>query len=195
MEYYDANHGRAKIPALSELGPQRLEARKWYIPLSVDRLNIVLYSRRDCVWKLADFGLASEGTSGTLHFSADAKGTSGYRAPELIESQVYNNKVDIWSLGCILYELTVGQKAFKDDITTFEYKTSEQVLHIVLDGDIDDKYKERITRNILVMLKIDYSLRPSATDLLLEFSSNFQSLQAESTDPVQIHEIFSGMLS
>jgi serine/threonine protein kinase len=90
---------------------------------------------------LADFGLASEATSGTLHFSTEAKGTSGYRAPELVESNVYNNKADIWSLGCILYELTVGQKAFQDDIATFVYKTSGEILTIVLSEDIGDKYR------------------------------------------------------
>jgi serine/threonine protein kinase len=155
-------------------------------------LYLVLYSRRDCVWKLADFDLASEATSRMLHSSVEAKGTSGYRAPELLGSHMYNNKADIWSLGCILYELTVGQKAFEDDFATHYYKTSGEVLTVAPDEDIDDTYKESITRNILIMPQIDYSLRPSAADLLLEFSSNFQSIQVELSDTVQIHDVLSG---
>jgi serine/threonine protein kinase len=141
---------------------------------------------------LADFGLSSEATSRVLHSTTEAKGTAGYRAPELLGSHVYNNKADIWSLGCILYELTVGQKAFKDDFVMHEYKTSGDVLTVILDEDIGDEYKESIIRNILIMLQIDYSLRPSAADLLIEFSSIFQSIQVESSDTVQIHEILPG---
>src|SRR5271169_6862808 len=85
--------------------------------------SLVLYSRKDSVWKLADFGFTSEATSTTLQTSVDGKGTPGYRAPELVRSSKYNNKTDIWSLGCILYELAVGQKAFPDDFATFTYTT------------------------------------------------------------------------
>jgi serine/threonine protein kinase len=127
-----------------------------------------------------------------LHSTTEVKGTSGYRAPELLGSHVYNNKADVWSLGCILYELTVCQKAFKNDFSTHEYKTSGDVLTVILDEDIGDKYKESIIRNILIMLQIDYSLRPSVADLLTEFSSNFESIQVESSDTVQIHEILPG---
>lgn len=52
-----------------------------------------------------------------------SRGTRGYRAPELIRDgkSGYNNKVDIWSLGCILYELVVGERAFSDDWSVLEY--------------------------------------------------------------------------
>jgi serine/threonine protein kinase len=69
------------------------------------------------VWKVADFGLTSQGTSQSLHYTEFARGTSGYRAPELLlqDTAVYNNKVDIWALGCILFELVVGTKPFTTD--------------------------------------------------------------------------------
>ena len=40
------------------------------------------------------------------------KGTPLYMAPELVKEQPYNNTVDLWSLGVILYELYVGQPPF-----------------------------------------------------------------------------------
>ncbi len=156
-------------------------------------IDLVLYSRRDSVWKLADFGLASEGTSTTLHTSLGRKGTPGYRAPELLkESSKYNNKADMWSLGCILYELAVGRKAFDDDIATFEYTTSRETLAISFGTDIDDHCKETITTNILNMLQIELAARPSAADLLQEFTQNFRSIQLQPDSAVQIHQIFPG---
>lgn len=145
---------------------------------------------------MADFGIASEATSRTLHTSNNLKGSSGYRAPELVEFEgpgMYNNKVDIWSLGCILYELVIGKRAFNDDVVTHTYKKSGEMT-IVLGEDIDDNYKKSITRNILNMLQLNYSLRPSAVDLLQEFSSNFESIRIESPDAVQIHETLPDIL-
>lgn len=67
-------------------------------------------------WKIADFGLTVEGTSSEPLETYQAKGTTGYRAPELILPDItpkaYTNKVDIWGLGCIIYELATGIQAF-----------------------------------------------------------------------------------
>lgn len=85
--------------------------------------HAVLLSRKSQMWKIADFGLTSEGTSHHEHTTASSRGTVGYRAPELIREDraVYNNKVDIWSLGCILYELVWRRKAFPSDWDVLRY--------------------------------------------------------------------------
>jgi serine/threonine protein kinase len=64
--------------------------------------NILCMS--DGVIKLADFGCAREFTSDELLKSF--VGTYSYMAPEVLEPERrYDSKVDIWSLGCILYEM------------------------------------------------------------------------------------------
>lgn len=40
-------------------------------------------------------------------------GTPCYISPELCEGKPYNQKSDIWALGCILYEITTLKKAFE----------------------------------------------------------------------------------
>ena len=66
------------------------------------------------MWKLADFGLLSKGTSVGTQKTEYARGTVCYRAPEILaeHERIYNNKVDIWALGCILYELAVHTSRF-----------------------------------------------------------------------------------
>lgn len=60
--------------------------------------------------------MSAEATSKRGITSILARGTGGYRAPELIRDiHQFTNKVDIWALGCILHELTNKSEAFKDD--------------------------------------------------------------------------------
>lgn len=62
--------------------------------------------------KLCDFGFARSMSSGT-HLLTSIKGTPLYMAPELIQELPYDYKVDLWSLGCIMYELVAGRPPFK----------------------------------------------------------------------------------
>ncbi|XP_028249946.1 serine/threonine-protein kinase Nek5 [Parambassis ranga] len=54
--------------------------------------------------KLGDFGIARM-LNNTMELARTCVGTPYYLSPEICESRPYNNKTDIWSLGCVLYEL------------------------------------------------------------------------------------------
>ena len=60
--------------------------------------------------KLTDFGFA-------CFFDPSQKmdlnlGTPMYMAPELIKDNEYDEKVDVWALGCIVYILLTGSPPF-----------------------------------------------------------------------------------
>ena len=40
-------------------------------------------------------------------------GTLLYMAPEILNGQSYNHRADIWSLGCVLYELCTLKRPFQ----------------------------------------------------------------------------------
>nr|QBJ27802.1 serine/threonine-protein kinase [Locusta migratoria] len=61
--------------------------------------------------KLCDFGFARSMSAGT-HVLTSIKGTPLYMAPELIEENPYDHNADLWSLGCIVYELVAGAPPF-----------------------------------------------------------------------------------
>ena len=152
-----------------------------------------MYSRKDTVWKLADFGLTSEAV-GTLSTSK-SRGTEGYCAPELLlvllgEKSVYSSKVDIWSIGCILFELAVCQKAFRHDFATLQYRSSTEALDIPLGESFSQQCKEAISRNIRSMLGLTSSSRPSAAALENEFVRNFGSNEALPHPSVHIRQSF-----
>jgi serine/threonine protein kinase len=121
------------------------------------------------MWKLADFGLTSQGTSNRLVTTHFSRGKPGYRAPELLgissTKPSYSNKSDIWSLGCLLYEFLVGQKPFPDDFAVREYalsaKTRTKVLSLIPTALGFDKV-------ILPMLEVEPLKRPAAKEILVQ---------------------------
>lgn len=72
--------------------------------------NIFL-TKKDMI-KLGDFGIARV-LHNTNELAKTAIGTPYYLSPEICENRPYNNKSDIWSLGCILYEMATLRHAFE----------------------------------------------------------------------------------
>ncbi|WOL17716.1 serine/threonine-protein kinase ATG1t [Canna indica] len=64
----------------------------------------------DAVLKIADFGLARVVHPGK--YTDTVCGTPLYMAPEVMEFQKYDDKVDMWSLGAILFELLNGHPPY-----------------------------------------------------------------------------------
>ncbi|XP_054128178.1 serine/threonine-protein kinase Nek5 isoform X4 [Melozone crissalis] len=72
----------------------------------------VFLSNNGRVAKLGDFGIARQLNS-TTEFAHTCVGTPYYLSPEICENRPYNNKTDIWSLGCVLYELCALKHPFQ----------------------------------------------------------------------------------
>ena len=64
--------------------------------------NIFLTRKGIC--KLGDFGI-SKALAATMSKLHTHIGTPSYLSPEIYKKSGYNMKTDIWSLGCLLYEM------------------------------------------------------------------------------------------
>lgn len=80
-----------------------------YPPFRAEHRNLLYASDEpDAQLKLADFGLAKVLSRQRGKLLMTACGTPGYVAPEILEEKGYAEKVDVWSLGVILYVLLCG---------------------------------------------------------------------------------------
>ncbi|CAJ1009775.1 putative Protein kinase domain/Protein tyrosine kinase [Leishmania naiffi] len=68
-------------------------------------------------WVVCDFGSASLWRRDKL--DSDLISTRPYRAPEVVLGNKWHYAADMWSVGCILYEVAVGHRLFetRDDLT------------------------------------------------------------------------------
>ena len=129
--------------------------------------NILLASEDRNIFdiKIADLGFAAK-------FDKDTGmdlvlGTPLFMAPELIRQQKYNEKVDVWSLGCITYQLLCGMTPF--DGKTLK-KINHNICHKQLETMFDDPCWYTVSDDakdfILQCLVREVNERPSINDLL-----------------------------
>ncbi|XP_074085088.1 serine/threonine-protein kinase Nek1 isoform X10 [Macrotis lagotis] len=71
-----------------------------------------IFLTKDGTVQLGDFGIARVLNS-TLELARTCIGTPYYLSPEICENRPYNNKSDIWALGCVLYEMCTLKHAFE----------------------------------------------------------------------------------
>lgn len=122
--------------------------------------------------KCANIFLTKEGLCkiGDLNVSKLAKlgmsktqtGTPYYCAPEIWEGQPYDFKCDIWSVGCIIYELAMLYPPFRG-------RTFEELFKNIKKGvyePISKRYSDNFRRIVSVMLITNPHKRPSCDELL-----------------------------
>ena len=107
--------------------------------------------------KLTDFGLAKiiDSNSNFTDLTSQGTGTYFYLPPEcfLMDDNIkINQKVDIWSLGIIVYEMLFGNKPFNNDLSPNKY-VKEKIYENMKDLSFENNYDVKISEECKIFLR------------------------------------------
>ena len=174
MEYADEGDLFQKITLCKKLHTNFEENDAWKIFIQITKglhdLHQYNILHRDL--KSANVFLFHDGTAklGDLNVSKIAArglgctqtGTPYYASPEVWKDNPYNLKSDIWSLGCLCYEILMLK-------TPFRAETMEGLFRKVMKGkypEISKKYSNKFDYVISWMLQLKPEERPTTEDIL-----------------------------
>ncbi len=148
--------------------------------------NIMLPSNGFADAKIVDFGVARVSEDGRTKTGVRV-GTPRYMAPEqIVSSRRVDGRADVFSLGCVLFEMLAGRKAFRgrDEVALLARMVIEDAPRLrSVRADVPEEVDALVAR----MLARDYKKRPFANDALaLEIESALARLGDLEAARVQI---------
>jgi serine/threonine protein kinase len=129
---------------------------------------------------LTDFGLSVNfmDASGSTTQCMTINGSSRYCAPEVVQLESQNTKLDIWSLGVVFMEMIIALEGkTREDMDTFfeEHGTSQRYISLNPGAlsefaaelaVLSNKCNDRALKWAQSMLQANHKLRPSASSLI-----------------------------
>ena len=164
MYNYLLDHGPLPIPKVQKIFAQLVGAVSYVHRQSCVhrdlKLENILFDKNENV-KLVDFGFTRE-YEGRINHLQTFCGTICYSAPEMLKGEKYaGEKVDVWSLGIILFALLTGELPFDDDDDNV---TRKKIM------SEEPKFPEHMPDEAVNLIKALLSkrplLRPSLPDVL-----------------------------
>ena len=111
--------------------------------------------------KLGDFGLCRI-LSAESQYAHTNVGTPYYMSPEQIKEANYDSKTDIWSLGCVLYEMVALRPPFQ---ATNHLALAKKIIQGQIER-IPHRYSEDLQNVINWMLHKEPDRRPTVDELM-----------------------------
>ena len=140
--------------------------------------NVFLFKGGIC--KLGDLNVSKVARKSLAYTQT---GTPYYASPEVWEEKAYDSKSDVWSLGCVIYEMITLRPPF-------QAKSMEELYKKVMRGiypKISSKFSEDLSDALKLMIQVEAGARPSCEELLkmpmitqrIEFFNENKDLESE----------------
>ena len=111
--------------------------------------------------KLGDYGISKViAKAGEESLAAVKRNQINYTSPEQLTDNEFSEKGDIWALGCVVHEMCLMRKTFRED-----KKNPDKIKEQIKKGQVKslpDFYSRKLDSLIKKMLHKDPSKRPSA---------------------------------
>merc|ERR1719152_1063895 len=132
FQHMQVTHFRGlPLADVREIGRQLLESlsvlasmREPIIHCDLKPENVLLTSANSLEVRLADFGSACRRRERMVKYVQ----SRFYRSPEVLMGLSYTEKVDMWSLGCLLYELYTGHVLFQGTSSSSQMRAIRSLL-------------------------------------------------------------------
>ncbi|XP_058585671.1 serine/threonine-protein kinase Nek10 isoform X4 [Neofelis nebulosa] len=140
--------------------------------------NNIMLGDKDKV-TVTDFGLAKQKQENSKLTSV--VGTILYSCPEVLKSEPYGEKADVWAAGCILYQMaTLNPPFYSTNMLSLATKIVQAVYEPVPEGT----YSEKVTDTISRCLTPDAEARPDIvevssmiSDVMMKYLDNLSTSQ------------------
>jgi serine/threonine-protein kinase len=124
--------------------------------------------------KVADFGIAKLTNSAEhLTMTGSLLGTPSYMSPEQAKGAPIDGRSDVFSLGCVLYEMLAGQKAFRGESITaliFKIITEEPPDIRLASADVPEEMLQVVSRALAKAPEERFQTGRELADALLAFT-------------------------
>jgi NIMA (never in mitosis gene a)-related kinase len=127
-------------------------------------LNIFL--TKDDKVRIGDLGVAK--VLSQTDFARTFVGTPYYLSPEICEEKPYNEKSDVWALGCILYEMATFKHPFN---ASNQGALILKILKGKYEPITNKEFSTDLKKMIDILLEKNYYKRPSMSEIV-KHSSN-----------------------
>lgn len=140
-----------------------------------------VFLSKNGVAKLGDMNVSKIAKNGLLYTQT---GTPYYASPEVWKDKPYDSKSDIWSLGCVIYEMATLKPPFRAEDMDGLYKK-------VIKGSyakLGDSYSKQLGGVIKMMLQVNPSNRPNADELLSNISWKTDELGLKDKEELKLKD-------
>eukprot|EP00388_Colpodella_angusta_P024528 GDKJ01064387.1.p1 GENE.GDKJ01064387.1~~GDKJ01064387.1.p1 ORF type:complete len:727 (+),score=169.03 GDKJ01064387.1:26-2206(+) len=143
------------------LGLQYLHETKMVLHRDIKTANLFLGGPHGDRLLIGDFGISKQLESRTP-LKHTQLGTPYFLAPEVCKGVAFSIPADVWSLGCVFFELMTLKPAYSGH-------TVKEVYESILSDPLPDfpfPYSESLKSLVRKMLTVDWRFRPTVTELI-----------------------------
>lgn len=144
--------------------------------------------------RITDFGIAKANDQSSFTMPGTWKGKAGYLSPEQIQSQPVDRRADVFSLGIVLWECTLGRPLFKSDNP---FTSAEKIREgrIPLPHSIEADYPPELEAIVMRALSTDPSVRFQTARSFGDELRRFLATLPQLIGPVEVEQFMANLFA